>query len=677
MKKKGFEKNKDDELEAIEMEQAEAKGEEIFPKSYYLATKAQNVLAFCLGLFTLYTCFAGLLTDVIQRSTFLAFVMPMVFLNAFTKKRKQYGKVMKITALVFAVLSAAIFAYYAFNYERIGMVLIQVGKLPQFELILCICGILLVLEASRRMMGPAISIIAIVFIIIALIGGKYLPFLHMRVYTLNRVVRELFVSSAGVFATPIGTACTIIIMFVIFGAFLEANHGSDVFMDIAFALTGRSTGGPAKAAVVSSGLVGCISGSASANVATTGVFTIPLMKKAGYDPVYAGAVEAVASTGSQIMPPIMGSAAFIIAETLGLPFRTIAAAAIIPALLYYISVFLSVHYESKKRGLVGMAKEDIPNAWITVRKYGLSLIPLVVLITMIVMGYGAMFCALIATGVGIFLSWFYKIPEVIRIARENKLSTGKVLLEVVKITLVKDIKSLVKGCKGVMSIATACAAAGIVIGVLGFTGLGIRLSGFIVNLSGGHLIIALILTEIALFIMGMGLPTAPAYILVSTLVAPALTRMGVPELAAHLFVFYGACLSSITPPVAMAAYTAAGISGASPIKIGVQSVKLAIVTYIAPIFFVYAPQLIGQGSIGSIIMAMISAIIGCLGLSTGVVGYFMAKMNPVFRFVAFGCGLCCIFPGIVTDVIGYAGIIGILFVNYLIARKHRSDAKPA
>ena len=237
MKKKGFEKNKDDELEAIEMEQAEAKGEEIFPKSYYLATKAQNVLAFCLGLFTLYTCFAGLLTDVIQRSTFLAFVMPMVFLNAFTKKRKQYGKVMKITALVFAVLSAAIFAYYAFNYERIGMVLIQVGKLPQFELILCICGILLVLEASRRMMGPAISIIAIVFIIIALIGGKYLPFLHMRVYTLNRVVRELFVSSAGVFATPIGTACTIIIMFVIFGAFLEANHGSDVFMDIAFALT--------------------------------------------------------------------------------------------------------------------------------------------------------------------------------------------------------------------------------------------------------------------------------------------------------------------------------------------------------------------------------------------------------------------------------------------------------
>ncbi len=675
--KKGFFGKKDDELEAIEMEQAEAAGTEVFSKSYHVATYAQNVLALCLGIFTLYTCFTGLLTDVIQRSLFLAFVLPMVYLNAFTKKRKEYGKVMKITGLVFAVLSFLVFAYYAFNYERIGMLVIKISRLPAFELAICLIGILLVLEASRRMMGPAISIIAIVFIVIALIGGRWLPFLHMRVYSFNRVVRELFVSSAGVFSTPIGTASTIIIMFVIFGAFLEANHGSDVFMDIAFALTGRTTGGPAKAAVVSSGLVGCISGSASANVATTGVFTIPLMKKAGYDPVYAGAVEAVASTGSQIMPPIMGSAAFIIAETLGLPFKAIAAAAIIPALLYYISVFLSVHYESKKRGLTGMAKEDIPNAWKTIKKYGLSLVPLVILITMIVMGYGAMYCALIATGVGIVLSWVYKTQEVIAISRERHLKAGQVFIEVVKITFIKDVKSLIKGCKGVMSIATACAAAGLVIGVLGFTGLGIRLSGFIVNLSGGHLIIALILTEIALFIMGMGLPTAPAYILVSTLVAPALTRMGVPELAAHLFVFYGACLSSITPPVAMAAYTAAGISGASPIKIGVQSAKLAIVTYIAPIFFVYAPQLIGQGTPGSIALALVSAIIGCLGLSTGVVGYFMAKMNPVMRVLAFGCGLCCIFPGIVTDAIGYAGIIGVLVLNFIIAKRQHSAAKVA
>lgn len=662
-KKKGFGSKKDDELEQIEMEQMEAKGEEILPKSYYIAKRAQDILALGLGIFTLYTCFAGLLTDVIQRSAFLAFVMPMVFLNAFTKKRKEYGPVMKITGLICAVLSAFIFTYYAFNYENIGMIIIKFTNLPAFEFALCTIGILLVLEASRRMMGPAISIISLVFIFIALYGYKLLPFLHLRKYSLNRVVRTLFVSSAGVFSTPIGTASTIIIMFVIFGAFLEANHGSDVFMDVSFALTGRSTGGPAKAAVVSSALVGCISGSASANVATTGVFTIPLMKKAGYDPVYAGSVEAVASTGSQIMPPIMGSAAFIIAETLGLPFKAVIGAAIIPALLYYVSVFFSVHYESKKRGLVGMDEKDIPDAKKTLKKYGLSLIPLAVLIAMIIMGYGAMYCALIATGVGIALSWVYKYFEIKEIAKKEKLNTWKLFLTVLKVTFVRDINSLIKGCKGVMSIATACAAAGCVIGVLGLTGLGLALSSLIVKLSGGYLILALIFTEVALFILGMGLPTAPAYILVSTLVAPALTQMGVPELAAHLFVFYGACLSSITPPVAMAAYTAAGISGASPIKIGVQSVKLAIVTYIAPVFFVYSPELIGIGSLGSIIMAFISAVVGCLGLAIGVVGFFKKPLNTVMRIIAFGCGLCCIFPGLVTDIIGYAGILAVCLLN--------------
>lgn len=615
------------------------------PRSYYIAKTIQDILALGLGVFTIYTCITGLLTDVIQRSTFMAFVMPMVYLNAFTKKRKEYGPVMKATGAIFAVLSAFVFLFTAFNYTAMGT---TYGKLPFIYLFVATAGILLVLEASRRMMGPAISVIAIVFILYGLLGN-YLPAsIGNRGYDWTRIAKSLFISSSGVFGTPIGTASSIIIMFVIFGAFLEATHGSDLFMDVSFALTGRSTGGPAKAAVVSSALVGCISGSASANVATTGVFTIPLMKKAGYPAYYAGAVEAVASTGSQIMPPVMGSAAFIIAETLGLPFRSIAAAAIIPALLYYISVYFSVHYESRKRGLIGMDEEDIPDVKITLRKYGTSIIPLIVLIAMIVVGYSAMYTALFATISAIVLSLINK---------NSRMSVRQML------------DALIKGCRGVMSVATACAAAGCVIGVISLTGVGLKLSSLIIQLANGQLIIALLLTMVALFILGMGLPTAPAYMLVAVLVAPALTDMGVPELAAHLFVFYGACLSSITPPVAMAAYTAAGIANDSPIKIGFAAVKLAIVTYIMPIFFAYAPELIGQGAPLDIVVAFISGVIGCFGLSIGVVGYFRSKLNPVFRIMAFCGGLCCIFPGIVSDVIGYGLIVCVALLNLMSAKK--------
>lgn len=639
-----FTRHEDDEV--LEMKVADSLQTELEPKSYYIARTVQDILALGLGAFTLYTCFTGLLTDVIQRSFFLAFVMPMVFLNAFTKKRREYGLIMKGSGAVFALLSVFVYTFTAFNYTKMGT---AYGAFPLLYLLVSSLGVLLVLEAARRIMGPAITIIAAIFILYALFG-KYLPgSLWNRGYSWTRIVKTLYVSSAGVFSTPLGTASTIIIMFVIFGAFLEATRGSDLFMDLAFGLTGRSIGGPAKAAVVSSALVGCISGSASANVATTGVFTIPLMKKAGYSPEYAGAVEAVASTGSQIMPPIMGSAAFIIAETLGIPFKMIIAAAIIPALLYYISVYFSIHYESRKRGLVGMDANDIPDARKTLRKYGLSIIPLFILIIMIVMGYGAMYTALFATGFAIALSFLNKHT---------------------RMSLKAIVQSLIKGCKGVMSIATACAAAGCVIGIISLTGLGLKLSSLIISVSAGRLIIVLLMTEVALFILGMGLPTAPAYMLVAVLVAPALTQLGVPELAAHMFVFYGACLSSITPPVAMAAYTAAGIANASPIKIGILAVKLAIVTYIAPIFFVYSPELIGIGSLTQILLAFISGVIGCFGLSIGIVGYFRYKMLPVLRLLSIAAGLLCIYPGIWTDFIGYLLILAACIVNWIRGKKN-------
>lgn len=646
VKKRGrlFKHHEEDEV--LEIKIAELKSNDT-PKSFYIAKTIQDGLALGLGVFTLYTCFTGLLTDVIQRSFFLSFIMPMVFLNAFTKKRNEYGRLMKLSAIVLAVLSAFVYTFTAINYTKMGT---TYGAFPPLYLFVATLGVLLVLEAARRIMGPAITIIAGIFILYALFGN-YLPSaLWNRGYSWTRIVKTLYVSSAGVFSTPLGTASSIIIMFVIFGAFLEATRGSDLFMDIAFALTGKSIGGPAKAAVVSSALVGCISGSASANVATTGVFTIPLMKKAGYTPEYAGAVEAVASTGSQIMPPVMGSAAFIIAETLGIPFKVVLGAAIIPALLYYVSVFFSVHYESCKRGLVGMDEKDIPDVRKTLRKYGLSIVPLFLLIAMIVMGFGAMYTALFATMCSIALSFLNK---------NTRMNFKTIVL------------SLIKGCKGVMSIATACAAAGCVIGIISLTGLGLKLSSLIISVSGGRLIVVLLLTEVALFILGMGLPTAPAYMLVAVLVAPALTELGVPELAAHMFVFYGACLSSITPPVAMAAYTAAGIANASPIKIGFLAVKLAIVTYIAPVFFVYSPELIGIGSLTQITLAFISGIIGCLGLSIGVVGYFKSKLNPIMRILAIGAGLLCVYPGLLTDTIGYATILAVGSMNWMMARKNR------
>ncbi|MPM79867.1 hypothetical protein SDC9_126909 [bioreactor metagenome] len=295
-----------------------------------------------------------------------------------------------------------------------------------------------------------------------------------------------------------------------------------------------------------------------------------------------------------------------------------------------------------------MDAKDIPDARKTLRKYGLSIIPLFVLIAMIVMGYGAMYTALFATSFAIVLSFVNK----------NTRMSFKTI-----------VSSLIKGCKGVMSIATACAAAGCVIGVISLTGLGLKLSSLIISISGGRLIVVLLLTEVALFVLGMGLPTAPAYMLVAVLVAPALTQLGVPELAAHMFVFYGACLSSITPPVAMAAYTAAGIANASPIKIGMLAVKLAIVTYIAPIFFVYSPELIGIGTPSQIILAFISGVIGCFGLSIGIVGYFKTKLHPLMRVLTIGAGLMCIYPGIWTDSVGYTIIIGIGLVNLIMAKR--------
>ncbi len=456
----------------------------------------QDFFSLALGLFTLYTAMFGLLTDVIQRSTHLMFAMVILFLNAFTRHGDRTSPLTKAISAVLALASLVIFSYTAFNYSDMAL---SFGKISQFQYLFGILAILLVLEGARRTVGPAITIIAVIFLLYARFGYHIPGFFQHRGYPVSRIITHLYASSAGLFSTPLGTAATIIIMFVIFGSFLDATKGSTFFMDISFALTGKSKGGPAKAAVVSSCLVGMISGSASANVAATGVFTIPLMMKCGYKDYIAGAVEAAASTGSQIMPPIMGAAAFIIAETLGISYGRVAVAAALPALFYFISVFIMVHLEAGRTSLSAMDASELPDIRKTLLNYGHSILPLIVLITLIAFGYSAMYTALFASFSAILISLIRK-------------ST--------RLSFRRGLEALIKGSRGIITISAACAAAGIISGVISLTGLGLKISQVIVMLSGGHLIIALILTLLTVLFLGMGLPTAPAYILVSVMVVP-------------------------------------------------------------------------------------------------------------------------------------------------------------
>ncbi|MCP5515085.1 MAG: TRAP transporter permease [Spirochaetales bacterium] len=595
-----------------------------------IALRIQDLLALALALFSLYTAMFGVFTDVIQRSAHIMFVLAIVYLNVFKNNESKgvWPVVEKTISVFLAIVSLIVFGYTVFTYQQLAETF---GRLNQIQIMLGFFAVLLVLEGVRRTAGPPITIISSIFFLYALYGNYFPGIFRHRGYSLTRVITHLYASANGLFSTPLGTSATIIIIFVIFGAFLDVTKGSNFFMNISFALTGSKKGGPAKAAVVASAMMGMVSGSASANVAATGVYTIPLMKKTGYKPEVAGAIEAVASTGSQMTPPIMGAGAFIIAETLGLSYGTIAASAIIPALFYFTSVFIMVHLEAGKAGLRGLDSKTLPNVKATFIDYGHTIVPLVILIIFITLGYSAMY-----TG-------FYAIIASVIVS---------VLRKTTRVTPVQIVSALVKGAKKILPISCACAAAGIVTGCISITGLGLKLSNMIIQLSGGHLIVALILTSISVIILGMGLPTAPAYILVAVLVVPALTQLGVPVLAAHLFIFYGACISSITPPVCMAAFTAASMAQSNPMKTGLIAFKLGIVALIVPFFFVYEPALIGVGSISQIVVAIITGLIGCFGLSLFVQGYFITKISPVIRLMALVGGLISIYPGFLTDIVG-------------------------
>jgi TRAP transporter 4TM/12TM fusion protein len=613
-----------------------------------------GVLALITGIFHILNI-AGLLvlSTMIIRIFHLMMMMAIAFLIRPTSKSIQDNLLDYSLRFIGVVGSVALGIYMLTRWEAFAT---SGGLTVEFDLIISVIIIAFVLEAARRSVGYVIAIVAIVFLIYPFVG-PYLPgILNSRRYTFERIFTFLSISSEGIYGIPIGVSATYIVMFCMYGSFLNEFGVGDFLYKLSRSLTRNATAAPAKTAVVFSGMTGMISGSAAGNVAITGVFTIPMMKKAGYQNHEAGAVEAVASTGGQIMPPIMGAAAFIMAEIIGKPYVSIMKAAVIPAILYFTSIFLVVHLIALKRGLKKTQKdtsEILP--LLQVFKEGwLFVIPIIGLIVMLLLRYSP------------FKSAFYSILSLLVVYPIAKRGFSKEFLT-------RSIKALQNGVKSAVPIATACAAAGIIAGILSVTGLGSKLSTLIVRLSQNIPLLALVLTMITSIILGMGLPTTAAYIILAAVVAPPLVKMGVPLITAHMFVFFYGCISTITPPVALAAYVAAGIADADINKVGWTAFRFGLTSYILPFMFYYGPALFLEGSAIQIIQAVIMALIGVFAIASGIVGYFRIAIHLWLRLLLIVIGVLMIYQGLITDLVGIVVLAAIyLFISL---RMKRANSK--
>ncbi|MBU4370986.1 MAG: TRAP transporter permease, partial [Proteobacteria bacterium] len=526
------------------------------------------------------------------------------------------------------------------------------GAATDADLVLGALIILLVLECTRRLMGWALPMITVVALCYTLLGDRIPGLWGHFPLDLEQIISYQFLTTEGLFGIPLGVSASFIFVFIMFGAFLVSSGTGEFFINFANALAGHLRGGPAKVAVVSSAFFGTISGSAVANVVSTGSFTIPLMKKIGYRPVFAGAVESVSSTGGQFMPPVMGAGAFIMADMLGVPYLDVCKAAIIPGVLYFFALFWMVHLEALKTGLRGLSRDELPQFWPVVKGGGHLMIPAFLLVTFLIMGYSPMksgLWAIIAVWVVSFL----------------KKST--------RMNLTSVLNAMEKGARGCLEVALACACAGIVIGCITQTGLGLKFSGLVITAAGGNLILTLVFVMAASLVLGMGLTTSAAYILTVILGGPVLVGLGIHPLAAHMFVFYYACLSCITPPVALAAFAAASIANSKPFATGFESMRLAAVAYLVPYFFVYSPVLIWKGSAEQILLATLTATLGTVALGSGIMGYFLNRLNWGFRILLLVAGLGLIKPGLVTDIFG-AIVLGGLYLYQRWQAKSSAEA---
>ena len=603
------------------------------------------------SLFCIYvTLFATWLEEV-RLTSFVALIVLIGYIVFPAKKGVQKVNHIPIYDWILMILGTGAFLYFTFSARSI---IEQGTRIEIYQMIIGIVGILALAELCRRAVGLPILIVAAAFIIYTLFFGVGNPDFLKR---LTSLVQTLFYSKEGILSTPINACSKFIVVFIIFGAFLERTGIADFFIKAANVLVGRFSGGPAKVAVVASALEGMVSGSSVANTVGSGAVTIPLMKKTGYKPEFAAAAEASASTGGQIMPPIMGAAAFLMAENLGTSYGSIVVKAILPALLYFAGVFIAVHLEAKKHGLRGLSKEEIP-AWRPLLKKAYLLIPMVVLIALVSSNSKTIqTAAAIAIIAAIVVSLFNK---------ENRL-TPKRLLE-----------ALAAGAQGTISVAAACGIAGIIAGCITKSGLAQILINGIVDLAGSHVIIALVLTMICCIVLGMGVPTTANYCIMAATCAPILVRMGVEPIAAHFFVFYFGIVSDLTPPVALAAYAGAAIAQSNPMKTAVQSTKLAIAAFIVPYVFALNPVMLFEGNPGvfQIILIIITSLVGIFGVSSALQGYLFTNMNVIQRLMAGAAGLLLIDPNLVTDVVGVTIIAAVIVWQILEKKAGKSTPTP-
>lgn len=621
-----------------------------------------TIVAILMSAFHLFTAWHGTLLAMKQRSLHLIFAFTLGFALYPGFKKSSKDKI-DIMDWVLMILSIGVWGYIFFNVEAIAL---KGGQMSTTDMILGVLAVLLTLEVTRRVVGPELPIVTIVFLLFAYFG-RHLPgvFAH-RGFNITRIVSHMYMTTEGIMGTPLGVSSTFVFMFILFGSFLDKTGVGEFFIDFAYALTGSTRSGPAMTSVLSSGLMGSISGSSVANTVTTGAFTIPLMKSVGYKPHYAGAVEATASTGGQIMPPVMGAAAFIMADFTGFPYISIVKAAIIPAVLYYIAVGTMVHLEACKLGLKGMPRESLPKVSNILRKQGYLTLPLIAIIFMLVKQFPPTMAALTGIVIGVIVAFAASL-----IKKDDSFTP-------------KDILGAMEaGAKGAVGVACACACAGMIVGVVTLTGFGLKIAEVIVLIAKGKLIPTLLLTMVSSIILGMGLPTTAKYIVLATMAVPAITKLGVNLMSAHLFILYFGVVADVTPPVALAAYAGAGIAGANSMKTGFQAFKLAIGAFIIPYIFVINPNLIMVDSvvgttvnwlpITAALPTIVTALIGTVCLAGTVESYLFGNLRIWQRVILLVAAFALLDPKLLTDAIGL-GALAVIFVTQRLLNKDKPAA---
>ena len=620
------------------------------------------------SLYSIYVTLFSVALPEVRLSMFLASVLVMGYLNFPARKGHVKVNSMPWYDILIMVLGAGSFLYYAANAQKIIKLSLRASK-ESLLLVVGVLGILALIELCRRSVGLPI---------LCVVGA-------LLVYTFTKVqwrlvIYNLFYTTTGVMNTPVNVCAKDIVVFIIFGAFLERTGIAQFFISLANAIAGSSAGGPAKVAVISSALCGMVSGSSVGNTVTTGSVTIPMMKKTGYPGEFAGAVEAAASTGGQIMPPIMGAAAFLMAEYMDVPYATVALTAILPAVLYFTGIYIAVHLEAKKLGLKGIPKDQLPKLSVLMKKIYL-LAPLVVLVVMVSTNMKTMqFSAAIAILVTIIVGLVGNVTNALAAGREGKSVIGTLGASLVNgdndaesISIYKIIDALEAGGKGTITVAVACAMAGIVAGCITVTGLASKLITAIVSVSAGHMMIALVLTMLCCIILGMGVPTTANYCIMAATCAPILMNpaIGVEAMAAHFFVFYFGIVADITPPVALAAYAGSAIAKAPPMKTAINATKLAIAAFIVPYIFAMNPAmlLVNVSSPLQVVQIVISALIGLFGVAAALNGFLYRKINPLFRLLLIAGGLGMMVPGTLTDVMGLVIVGGIVLYQRISAKR--------